>query len=414
MFKNKVITTIFFTVFVDLIGFGILIPIIPLLFANPSSEFYLLPVGVSVKTGYLLLGLLVAVYPLGQFLATPILGQMSDVYGRKKILALSLLGTSISYLIFAIGILTKNIPLLFASRFFDGLTGGNISVAQAMIADVSTNENRTRNFGLIGAAFGLGFIFGPYIGGRLSDPQTVSWFTAATPFFFASILAFLNMVSVTFLLEETNKHLQNIKIVWYKSLHNISRAMKMENLNVLFLTNFLFYGGFSFFTTFFAVYLINKFHWSQGNVGDFFAYVGLCSALTQAFITRAVAKRFESSRVLRVTLIGCAVMILAYFLPRYAWQILFIPPIFGIFSGLTMANLGSLLSRSTPPQMQGEILGINASVQALASFVPAILSGFIAASLTPQTPIVIASFIIILGAIAFNKLYKIKQPIDNV
>jgi DHA1 family tetracycline resistance protein-like MFS transporter len=414
MFKNKVITTIFFTVFVDLIGFGILIPIIPLLFANPSSEFYLLPVGVSIKTGYLLLGLLVAVYPLGQFLATPILGQMSDVYGRKKILALSLLGTSISYLIFAIGILTKNIPLLFASRFFDGLTGGNISVAQAMIADVSTNENRTRNFGLIGAAFGLGFIFGPYIGGRLSDPQTVSWFTAATPFFFASILAFLNMVSVTFLLEETNKHLQNIKIVWYKSLHNISRAMKMENLNVLFLTNFLFYGGFSFFTTFFAVYLINKFHWSQGNVGDFFAYVGLCSALTQAFITRAVAKRFESSRVLRVTLIGCAVMILAYFLPRYAWQILFIPPIFGIFSGLTMANLGSLLSRSTPPQMQGEILGINASVQALASFVPAILSGFIAASLTPQTPIVIASFIIILGAIAFNKLYKIKQPIDNV
>jgi DHA1 family tetracycline resistance protein-like MFS transporter len=414
MFKNKVITTIFFTVFVDLIGFGILIPIIPLLFANPSSEFYLLPVGVSVKTGYLLLGLLVAVYPLGQFLATPILGQMSDVYGRKKILALSLLGTSISYLIFAIGILTKNIPLLFASRFFDGLTGGNISVAQAMIADVSTNEYRTRNFGLIGAAFGLGFIFGPYIGGRLSDPQTVSWFTAATPFFFASILAFLNMVSVTFLLEETNKHLQNIKIVWYKSLHNISRAMKMENLNVLFLTNFLFYGGFSFFTTFFAVYLINKFHWSQGNVGDFFAYVGLCSALTQAFITRAVAKRFESSRVLRVTLIGCAVMILAYFLPRYAWQILFIPPIFGIFSGLTMANLGSLLSRSTPPQMQGEILGINASVQALASFVPAILSGFIAASLTPQTPIVIASFIIILGAIAFNKLYKIKQPIDNV
>jgi DHA1 family tetracycline resistance protein-like MFS transporter len=414
MFKNKVITTIFFTVFVDLIGFGILIPIIPLLFANPSSEFYLLPVGVSVKTGYLLLGLLVAVYPLGQFLATPILGQMSDVYGRKKILALSLLGTSISYLIFAIGILTKNIPLLFASRFFDGLTGGNISVAQAMIADVSTNENRTRNFGLIGAAFGLGFIFGPYIGGRLSDPQTVSWFTAATPFFFASILAFLNMVSVTFLLEETNKHLQNIKIVWYKSLHNISRAMKMENLNVLFLTNFLFYGGFSFFTTFFAVYLINKFHLSQGNVGDFFAYVGLCSALTQAFITRAVAKRFESSRVLRVTLIGCAVMILAYFLPRYAWQILFIPPIFGIFSGLTMANLGSLLSRSTPPQMQGEILGINASVQALASFVPAILSGFIAASLTPQTPIVIASFIIILGAIAFNKLYKIKQPIDNV
>jgi MFS transporter, DHA1 family, tetracycline resistance protein len=409
MFKNKTIITIFFTVFIDLIGIGILIPVIPLLFANPGSEFYLLPAGVSVNTGYLLLGLLVAVYPLGQFIATPILGQMSDVYGRKKILALSLLGTSISYFIFAYAIITKNIPLLFFSRFFDGLTGGNVSVAQAMIADISTPENRTRNFGLIGAAFGLGFIFGPYLGGRLSDPATVSWFTAATPFFFAGALAFLNMLSVYFLLSETNMHMKSVKIVWNKSLENIKRAIRMEGINVLFLTNFLFYGGFSFFTTFFAVYLIKKFNLSQGNIGDFFAYVGVCSALTQALITRAVSKRFKESQVIRITLIGTACMILAYFLPRYAWQILFIPPIFGIFSGLSMANLTSLLSHSAPPQMQGEILGINASVQALASFIPAVLSGFIAASLAPQAPIVIASLVIFIGAFAFNTLYKVKQ-----
>ncbi|MEI6659897.1 MAG: MFS transporter [bacterium] len=406
MFKDKTIVTIFFTIFIDLIGLGILIPIVPMLFANPGSDFYLLPAGVSVKTGYLMLGLLVATYPLGQFIATPILGQMSDIYGRKKVLALSLLGTSISYFIFAIAIITKDIPLLFFSRFFDGLTGGNVSVAQAMIADVSTHENRTRNFGLIGAAFGLGFIFGPYIGGRLSDPATVSWFSASTPFFFASILAFVNMLSVTLLLKETNKHMQSAKIVWSKSIHNIKRAMKMPGVNVLFLTNFLFFGGFSFFTTFFAVYLINKFHLSQGNIGDFFAYVGLCSALTQALITRAVAKRFGEAHVLRATLIGSGLMILAYFLPRYTWQILFIPPIFGIFNGLSMANLTSLLSRSTPPQMQGEILGINASVQALASFIPAILSGFIAASLTPETPLIIAAVVILIGALSFNLLYK--------
>ena len=406
MFKNKTIVTIFFTIFIDLLGFGILIPILPQLFANPHSEFFLLPLGMDIKTGYLLLGLLVAVYPIGQFLATPILGQLSDRYGRKKILAISLLGTSISYFIFAVGIITKNIPLLFFARFFDGLTGGNVSVAQAVIADISEPKNRARNFGMIGAAFGLGFIFGPYIGGRLSDPATVSWFTAATPFYFAGILAFINTLSVLFLLSETNKHIEEKKITWNQSIDNIVRAYSMKGINIIFLTNFFFYAGFAFFTTFFGVFLINKFKFSQGNIGDFFAYVGLWSVFTQAVVTRLVAKRFPEVKVIRLTLIGWGLMILAYFLPRYAWQILLIPPFFGLFSGLTMANLGSLLSRSVAPNVQGEILGINASVQALAQAIPAILSGFIAASLTPETPIVIASIVILIGAFLFRRLYK--------
>ena len=406
MFKNKTIVTIFFTVFIDLIGFGILIPVIPLLFATPSSEFYILPVGMSLNTGYLLLGLLVAVYPIGQFISTPILGQLSDRYGRKKILAICLLGTSVSYFIFAIAIITKNIPLLFFARFFDGLTGGNVSVAQAMIADVSTPENRTRNFGMIGAAFGLGFIFGPYLGGRLSDPATISWFTAATPFYFAAILAFINMIFIWFFLSETNKNLQTNKIAWNKALKNIVRAYTMKGLNIIFLTNFLFYGGFAFFTTFFGVFLINKFQFSQANIGDFFAYVGLWSVFTQAVMTKFVVKRFKEVKVIRITLIGSGILVLAYFLPQYAWQILLIPPFFGLFSGLSMANLSSLLSHRAPPGIQGEILGINASVQALAQAIPAILSGFIAASLTPETPLIFASIIIIIGAIVFRVLYK--------
>ena len=406
MFKNKTIVTIFFTVFIDLIGFGILIPVIPLLFATPSSEFYMLPVGMSLNTGYLLLGLLVAVYPIGQFISTPILGQLSDRYGRKKILAICLLGTSLSYFIFAMAIVTKNIPLLFFARFFDGLTGGNVSVAQAMIADVSTPENRTKNFGMIGAAFGFGFIFGPYLGGRLSDPATVSWFTAATPFYFAGILAFINMIFIWFFLSETNKNLQTKKIAWDKSLKNIIHAYNMKGLNIIFLTNFLFYGGFAFFTTFFGVFLINKFHFSQGNIGDFFAYVGLWSVFTQAVMTKFVAKRFKEVKVIRITLLGSGILVLAYFLPQYAWQILLIPPFFGLFSGLSMANLSSLLSHRAPPGIQGEILGINASVQALAQAIPAILSGFIAASLTPETPLIFASVIIVTGAIVFRVLYK--------
>ncbi len=406
MFKNKTIVTIFCTVFIDLLGIGILIPVIPQLFANPGSEFFLLPYGVSVKTGYLLLGFLLAIYPIGQFLATPILGQLSDKYGRKKILALSLLGTAVSYAVFAYAIVTKNIPLLFGARFLDGITGGNISVAQAMIADISTPENRAKNFGMLGAAFGLGFIFGPYLGGRLSDPLTVSWFTAATPFYFAGILAFLNMLSVLFVLKETNKHMHDEPMNLTKSLSNIGRAIKMKGVNIIFLTNFFFFGGFTFFTSFFAVYLINKFNFTQGQIGDFFAYVGLWSVFTQGVVTRYVAKKFSQEKVVRVTLLASGLLVLAYFLPQHPWEILLIPPFFSLASGLTMANLGALLSRSAPRHLQGEILGINASVQALAQSIPAILSGFIAASLAPTTPIIVASIVIIVGALLFNRLYK--------
>ena len=133
-FANHALAVIFLTIFVDMLGAGILIPIVPQLLANPASEYYLLPQGFTVQQGFILLGFLTASFSLMQFISTPILGQLSDRYGRRRLLMISLLGTSFSYVLFAVGILTKNLPLLFASRMFDGITGGNISIAQAAIA----------------------------------------------------------------------------------------------------------------------------------------------------------------------------------------------------------------------------------------------------------------------------------------
>jgi DHA1 family tetracycline resistance protein-like MFS transporter len=337
-----------------------------------------------------------------QFLATPLLGELSDRYGRKPVLAISLLGTCISYVLFGIGIHMRSIVLLFVSRAFDGITGGNIAVAQAAIADVSTPENRAKNFGLIGAAFGMGFILGPYIGGKLSDPGFISWFNAATPFWFAAILSFLNVLSVVFLLPETLKNKgREVHIHLAKSFQNISKALKIKGLVPYFATNFLFQGGFTFFTTFSGVFLIDRFGFDQGAIGNYFAYVGIWIAIAQAIIVGRVSSKWNERKILDYSLIGTGIFTLLQFLPTVWWGLLFIVPFFATCIGLSQANIGSLISRSVGPNVQGEILGINASVQALAQTIPPVLSGYIAASIAYSAPLAISGIVIIISGIIF-------------
>ncbi len=403
---NRTLVIVFATIFIDMLGFGILIPILPQLLANPQSQFYLLPAGYSLKQGYIIFGFLLGIFPLMQFVATPILGQLSDRYGRKKLLAFSLAGTSLSYIVFAIGILTKNLPLLFIARGFDGITGGNISVAQAAVADITLPKDRAKNFGLIGAAFGLGFIIGPYIGGRLADPSIVSWFNAATPFWFAAILAGLNSISVFLFFPETLKHFGNAAVHWAQSVINIAKAFNTKGLRTIFATSFLFQAGFTFYTTFFSVYLITKFHYTQGNIGDYFAYIGLWIAISQALITRLVSSVLREDKILKIALFGVGIFVIDYFVPNTTTGLLWLVPAFAMFVGLCMANIPAIVSRSADARIQGEVLGINASIQALAQAIPPIISGYIAGSIGSNSPLVVSSIVIIFSGLIFVIFYR--------
>lgn len=409
---SKALPTVLFTIFIDVLGIGILIPVLPLL-VLPGPE-RVIPATWSITTGFIVLGWLTAIYPLMQFIATPILGQLSDKYGRRKVLSLSLLGTAVGYFLFAVAIVTKNLPLLFAARALDGITGGNLSVAQAVIADVSPPEKRTRNFGLIGAMFGLGFVLGPYIGAKLASPgisfyglfNTPNWFGAATPFWFTGILSLINVMLVFFLLPETLKRPNKLLDLHpAQAFKNIMKAVTYPGLRVVFPSVFLYWGGFTFFTTFFQILLIRKLGFVQNNVGDYFAFIGICIAVTQGAITPLVAKHFKSYQVLRVSMVGTGLSLFALLFAHNTTELLLVTPFFAMFNGLTIANLTSLVSNSVGDDIQGEVLGINASVQALAQAIPAALTGYIA-TIGINTPVQVGGTIMICAGLLLWILYR--------
>jgi DHA1 family tetracycline resistance protein-like MFS transporter len=406
---KKALPLVIFTVFIDVLGVGILIPILPQLVFR-----IFIPAGFTYDQALITLGWLTGIYPLMMFISTPILGQLSDRYGRKKILSLSLAGTALGYVLFAIGIITKNIPLLFASRALDGITGGNISVARAVIADVSKPKDRTKNFGLIGAAFGVGFVMGPYIGARLASPNvnffglfhTPHWFSASTPFWFAAILAATNTILVLAILPETHAYIdKKLKMIWTKAISNVRKAALAPGLRIVFLSEFLFFAGFTFFTTFFQILLIQKLHFTQANVGDFFAYIGIWIALTQGAVTPILAKSFKNYQVLRFAFFGMGMSLFAMLWPGNTTQLLLVTPLIALFVGVIMANTSALVSLSAGPEMQGEILGIDASVQSLAQAIPAIISGYVA-TMGINMPVIVGGVIVIVGGVVFVLFYK--------
>lgn len=386
-------------VLLDVLGVGILIPIIPLLLTDPAYTYHLH--GLTQSQGFILLGLLTGIYPLMQFFATPLLGQLSDHVGRRPVLLFCLLGTALGYALFAIGIIYQNIPLLFLSRALDGITGGNIAVAQAVIADSTAPKQRARAFGLIGAAFGVGFIIGPFLGGTLSDPSLISWFNATTPFWFAAILSLVNAGVLYFLFGETLTTKSHSKFSFFQAFTNIKTAFSTSKYIRLFSVSFLFQGGFSFFTTFFGAYLIFRFGFNQSAIGNFFALVGIFIALTQGVVTPRVGKYFAHHTILSFSLLLVSATVYAYALVPQAWMLYLITAPMALGMGLSMANLTALISRSADDSRQGEVLGINASVQALAQSIPPVIAGFLAASTAPYMPILVGGFFVFTGWLVF-------------
>jgi predicted MFS family arabinose efflux permease len=220
------------------------------------------------------------------------------------------------------------------------------------------------------------------------------------------MLSAMNVFLILLLLPETLARAQRgLKIQWSRSLRDIAHAYTYKDFRALFATVFLFQGGFTFYTTFIGVYFINTFNFTSGNIGDFLAYVGLWIVIAQAFILRRLLK-YADYKVLRVTLAATGFLVLAFFVPNASWQLLFVAPFFSVANGLSQAFLTTIVSRSAGQSVQGEILGINASVTAVAQSIPPVVAGYLAAQIVAQAPIYVASLFIVLSGVIFWLFFK--------
>lgn len=404
MTKNKPLSSIFLVVFIDLLGFSLILPLLPYLAKSFSaSEFQI--------------GLLVASYALAQFIGAPFLGRLSDRFGRRPILLISIAGNAIGF--FLLGI-AQNLEMLFLSRILAGFTAANISVAQAYISDVTDVQSRARGLGLIGAAFGLGFILGPAIGGALSQ------FGYAYPAFAATGLSALNFLLVFSWLKESLtperrqalNHQQRPPITLKAMLETLRRPY----VGPLLHTRFFFGLAFSLFQTIFSLYALERFNLQARDTGYILAYVGVISVLTQGVFIGKLTRKFNEIQLMFVAILTMAFSLLAWgFAPSVPVLLITLLPI-AMSGGILNTVINSALSKSVAPIETGGILGLSASLESLTRVIAPSL-GTLLLQITSQSygvfigtavPGLAASVLLIwLGSYFWRMIYRVPPVVHS-
>lgn len=379
--KNKAsLSVIFITIFIDLMGFGILIPILPT-FASKD-------LGVS-DFG---IGLIVAVFSLMQFIFNPMLGKLSDKVGRRPIILATQILTAISYLIFAFA---ESFAVLLFSRMLAGLGGSNIGVAQAYIADITSKEERSKGMGLIGAAFGLGFVFGPVIGALLSKyGYHIAGIGSAFFTFSAFAFAFFNLPES---IKEKNENKIEIKIF---DLNFAKKIFANPQLSFLIFLFFLIIFSFANIYGTFAILGYKFYGFSDQQNGILFGISGIVGVIVQAAFIRILSQKFSD---FFIVIFGTIFMTAGLGLLPYGGNFLGVALVISVLSvgsGILQPIIPSMISKLSPENQQGAVLGFSQSVSALARVLGPLWGGFSFEVLGYQFPFLTGAFFTLIALIA--------------
>lgn len=397
--KSAAVGFIFITMLIDIIGIGIIIPVIPKLLQELNHS----DISEAAKLG----GWLAFAYAFTQFLCAPLMGSLSDKYGRRPILLLALLAFAVDYLVLA---LAPTVAWLFVGRIIAGITGASISTAMAYISDVSTPKNKAKNFGLVGAAFGIGFIIGPVIGGLLGQ------YGSRVPFYAAAVLCFVNFIYGYFVLPESLRPERRRAFEWKAAnpVGALLRLKKFPQIIALVAAMFFMYfashavnGNWSFYTMY-------RYHWDERMVGISLGVVGVLVAVVQGGLVRYVNPRLGNGKSI---LLGFSLNAIGQFLIAFAakeWMVfVFLIPY--CLGGLAGPAIQTEITNHVPLNEQGQIQGTLASLNsATATFGPLVMTNLFyffthdgAPFLFPGAPFVLAAVLMFLAlGMAYSGLRK--------
>ena len=384
--SRSALLVLFGVVFINLVGFGIVIPLLP---------FY----GQTLGAPPWQVALMFSAYSLGQFAAEPFWGRLSDRIGRKPVLMITILCNAAGYLALAF---VPNIWLAIAVRLFTGMGAGNISTAQGYVADVTPPEQRAGRMGLIGAAFGLGFIFGPAIGGLLTRPD-LGALGYQLPIFTASGLCVLAAVGVAVLLKESRVK-ADPAVARPAFLGGVHDAVSNPVVSRVLLVTLIYMAGFSGMESTFGFWTEARYGWTAREVGLCFMAVGIVSVICQGFLAGRLARRFGEARVLAV---GCLIfgagligqVVASRLLPDadYLVPVIMAAGAFGM--AVTMPNISALISRSVDPDRQGAMLGLNMAASSVARIFGPIVAGAIFSQVGHDWPFIIGAALTLPAAV---------------
>ena len=382
--KNAALGFIFVTLLIDVIGFGIIIPVVP----NLISELGHVSIPEAASYG----GWLIAAFSLMQFVFSPVLGNLSDQYGRRPVLLISLFGFGVDYLLTAFA---PTIAWLFVGRIIAGIMGASFTTASAYIADVSTPENRAQNFGMIGAAFGLGFIIGPALGG------VIATYGLRAPFIAAAILTFINWLYGYFVVPESLKLEHRRKFDWKRAnpLGSLQFFLRYKVILGLVASIVLIYIAGHAVQSTWSYYTIEKYHWNEAMVGYSLAFVGLMVALVQGWLIRYIIPKFGQERSVYVGLSLYAVGFLLFGIATQGWMMFaFLVPY--CLGGIAGPSLQGIMSGQVPANQQGELQGALTSLISPTSILgPVLRTGLFSHFSEPSAAIYFPGAAMIAGSI---------------
>lgn len=359
--------------FLGYLGFSLALPLFPPLFLDPAHPF--LPKALSTDMRRVLLGFLFAMYPFGQFIGAPLLGKLSDKYGRKPLLLISLLIVIPAYIGSAFAVSYALPALLFISRFFSGLFEGNIVIAQASIADISENTHaKTKHFGWLVSLSSSAFFFGPLIGGKLADSKIVSWFHYDTPFWCAALLTLIGFGVVWTLFRETHPPDHEIEVSVKGMARSFTQGFGIKKLRRLYTANSFIFLAMFFFLNFFSAYLVNRFNFSFSRLGKVNAYLAI--PFTVAPMCFGIFSKWWTSRQsMRFGALCICISFLVFVMPRSPWMLLLTLLPVGFFLSMGFAFPAIMVSDRVGKQTQGLALGTNQALLVFSEALTAIIGG---------------------------------------